>query len=234
MKRRLSIFFAFALITSMASIGAAVESMDHKTFKADLSGAEVPPVPTMATGEAIFNLVGPGMMMPGHAPGGSGPSADRGGIPGDDTGMAGPGQGPGQPGVGPTETEPYSGFTDKDKGNVPGAGAGGTMSESGLHYQLNVKDLENPKAAHLHLGKSTTSEGPVVAPLFLGPAKSGKFSGMLAEGTITDKDLTGPLSGKSVNDLIAMIESGDVYVNIHTAKHPTGEIRGQVKDTSKG
>jgi hypothetical protein len=38
--------------------------------------------------------------------------------------------------------------------------------------------------------------------------------------------------GKTVDDLVALIKSGDVYVNVHTAKHPAGEIRGEVKEVS--
>lgn len=71
-------------------------------------------------------------------------------------------------------------------------------------------------------------KAPVIAPLFTGPKKSGEFSGLLAEGTISDKDLKGPLSGKSVQELARMIQDGNVYVNVHTEKHPAGEIRGQV------
>ena len=68
-----------------------------------------------------------------------------------------------------------------------------------------------------------------MAGLFAGPKKEGKFSGLLAKGTITDKDLIGPLAGKTVADLVAMIKDGGAYVNVHTDKYPDGEIRGQIK-----
>ena len=65
--------------------------------------------------------------------------------------------------------------------------------------------------------------------LFSGPKKEGKFSGTLSEGTITEKDLAGDLQGKTMNDLVQMIKSGDAYVNVHTDAHPDGKIRGQLK-----
>jgi hypothetical protein len=97
-----------------------------------------------------------------------------------------------------------------------------------LIYELKVKDGENITAAHIHAGKKG-EEGPIVVPLFGGAKKEGMFSGVLAKGTITDKDLTGPLAGKTLKDLIKMIKEGDAYVNVHTVAHPPGEVRGQIK-----
>ena len=271
--KQLSIIFAFALITSITGIGTAADSssagISHPDFKADLSGAKVPPVPTAATGEAIFDLVGPGKTGAGTGgPGGDTTTGPKTGVDAGDitTGMAGPGlgegQGSGAGGVGQTsDPGSYKGIIDKDKaesGAAPGgtgeldtrrnyssseafsgafpessgAGAGGSTKGSALRYELKVDDIENVTAAHLHTGKRTSIEGPVVASLFLGPKKSGEFSGTLAQGMITDKDLAGPLKGKKVDDLVRMMKDGDIYVNVHTDRHPAGEIRGQVKDIS--
>ena len=96
-----------------------------------------------------------------------------------------------------------------------------------LTYILKVKGIDNATAAHIHAGKKGEEGAPVVG-LFKGP-KEGKFSGILAKGTITDKDLVGPLAGKTVEDLDKMIKDGDAYVNVHTKQVPSGEIRGQVE-----
>jgi len=63
----------------------------------------------------------------------------------------------------------------------------------------------------------------------LSEAKKGKFSGVLAEGAIADKDLMGPLQGKTVEDLVHVIQAEQAYVNVHTETNPDGEIRGQIK-----
>lgn len=105
-----------------------------------------------------------------------------------------------------------------------------TLSKDGkeLTYTLKVKDIEDVTAAHIHAGKMG-AEGGVAVGLFGGPKKDGKFSGELSKGTIMDKDLVGPLAGKTVADLVTMIKDGGAYVNVHTAKTPKGEIRGQIK-----
>jgi hypothetical protein len=92
----------------------------------------------------------------------------------------------------------------------------------------NIKDVTG---ASLHMGKPG-SNGPVIASLFAGPKKTGDFSGLLAQGSLSSTDLTGPLAGKSIDDLVKLINKGDVYVNVLTDSHPSGEIIGAVKKVS--
>lgn len=104
------------------------------------------------------------------------------------------------------------------------------LSDDGksMSYTLVVRNIENPKAAHIHLGMPGKNGAPL-AILFSGPKREGKFRGNLAQGSITDKELTGDLRGKSISDLVALIKSGKAYVNVHTDANPDGEIRGQLK-----
>ena len=105
-----------------------------------------------------------------------------------------------------------------------------TLSKDGkeLTYILKLTDIEDVSAAHIHTGMTGKNGGPV-AGLFAGPKKEGKFSGEIAKGTITDKDLIGPLAGKTIGDLVTLIKDGGAYVNVHTEKYPDGEVRGQIK-----
>ena len=96
-----------------------------------------------------------------------------------------------------------------------------------LAYKLTVTDIENVTAAHIHQGEKGKS-GPPVVGLYGGPKKEGRFSGVLAEGVITEKDLIGSLKGKPVSALIKLIKAGDVYVNVHTTGNPGGELRGEI------
>ena len=100
-----------------------------------------------------------------------------------------------------------------------------------LHYKLIVANIDGVFMAHIHLAPPDEN-GPVVAWLYPDappPAPiSGDLNGILAEGTITDEDLVGPLSGNTLIDLVEAIRSGNTYVNVHTAENRGGEIRGQI------
>jgi hypothetical protein len=105
-----------------------------------------------------------------------------------------------------------------------------TLGKDGkaLMYKVMVSDIENVTASHIHMGKKGEN-GPAVALIDLKGKKAGKFSGTLAEGKITAKELLGSLKGKTVKDLVKEIEAGDTYLNVHTDKYPDGELRGQIK-----
>lgn len=96
-----------------------------------------------------------------------------------------------------------------------------------LDYWVGVGAIDNVVAAHIHLGGPGVN-GPVVAFLYGPAAPSGVVNGVLASGTITAGDLTGPLAGQPLSALIAEIEAGNAYVNVHTTDFPGGEIRGQL------
>src|SRR5262249_62251091 len=53
-----------------------------------------------------------------------------------------------------------------------------------LRFKVNVANIDNPGAAHIHCG-AVGVNGPVGVPLFLAPPAAGPRNGTLAEGTIT-------------------------------------------------
>ena len=77
------------------------------------------------------------------------------------------------------------------------------------------------RAAHLHLAP-VGQTGPVVVPLNV-------FEGSFLFGRITADDVTGPLGSTDypMQSLLAEMITGNVYVNVHTAANPPGEVRGQ-------
>ena len=68
--------------------------------------------------------------------------------------------------------------------------------------------------------------GQAMAAHFHGPASPGEN----APPVITMKSLPSPIKGEATltDAQIADLEAGKWYFNIHTAAHPSGEIRGQL------
>ena len=81
-----------------------------------------------------------------------------------------------------------------------------------LSWKGTYSGLSGPAtAAHFHAG-AVGKNGGVVVPIFAGKSAKSPFAG--------SKKLTAAQAKQ--------LESGDWYVNIHTAAHKPGEIRGQV------
>jgi len=80
-----------------------------------------------------------------------------------------------------------------------------------------------PTAAHLHLGQ-TGINGPVVVNLAAGLRNNSL--GL----TVRASDIVGPLaeSDDPFRSLLNELVAGNIYLNIHTAENPAGELRGQV------
>jgi hypothetical protein len=86
----------------------------------------------------------------------------------------------------------------------------GTLTGTKLKWTLTFAKLTGPAtAAHIHMGAMHTS-GAIVVPL-CGPCKS-------------------PVTGTAAITpaLMTAFKKHLLYVNVHTAKNPNGEIRGQL------
>ena len=96
-----------------------------------------------------------------------------------------------------------------------------------VHFVLKVSNLTDAIASRIHEGKpGTNGQGLVI--LFPGPTQSGLFTGVLAQGNFNASALIGSLAGKTIADFVALLASGQAYVNVGTTKNPKGEIRGQI------
>ncbi|MCL5030202.1 MAG: CHRD domain-containing protein [Bacteroidetes bacterium] len=88
-----------------------------------------------------------------------------------------------------------------------------------LFYKLYVYGIDSVSMAHIHHGPFG-KEGPIATWLYKRKI-TGKFSGLLSKGTITDKDV-------NLDSLHTWMNEGDTYVLVHTQKFPNGEIGGKI------
>jgi hypothetical protein len=106
--------------------------------------------------------------------------------------------------------------TPRPKGEPVRAGGTFTATLTGkkLKWKLEFSHLSGPAvAAHIHAGKRGVA-GAVLIALCGANCKSGVSGASVVSAAVAKQ-----------------IESGDTYVNVHTAKNPGGEIRGQLKSS---
>ena len=133
------------------------------------------------------------------------------------------------------------------------------VSQSSLNYQINVLNAGTITTIQIHSGAVGTN-GDVLVTLFKSKSNDAKLfdedddlilpklspkisdissttqrsSSFSASGNVQASDLTGVLAGKTINDLVSAIQSGNTYVNVHTEENPKGELRGQIIEANEG
>lgn len=128
-----------------------------------------------------------------------------------------------------------SGYSEVPAVSSTGAGqftARLSDDRSAIDYELSYAALEGTvAAAHIHIGQMDVSGG-VIAFLCGGGGKPACPQEGTVTGTITAADVIGPalqgIAPGEFAELLQAIDAGVTYVNVHSSKHPGGEIRGQV------
>jgi hypothetical protein len=101
-----------------------------------------------------------------------------------------------------------------------------------ITYTLDYADLEGtPSQAHIHFGQILV-DGGVIAFLCGGGGKPACPATGSVSGTIVPSDVIGPagqgIAAGEFQEVLRALKFGLTYVNVHTAKFPDGEIRGQI------
>lgn len=114
-----------------------------------------------------------------------------------------------------------------------------TVSKT-ISYQMTYSGLEGEiQLAHIHIGQARTNGGisaflcsnapnpPAGTPVC--PIE-GTVTGVIQESSVVGPTAQGIAPGEFA-ELVAAIRAGATYVNVHTSKVPSGEIRGQIRYT---
>jgi hypothetical protein len=109
-----------------------------------------------------------------------------------------------------------SGSAETPPGNPNGSGTASVrvdLAKQQLCYDIQVNNIGPATMAHIHKAPPGKA-GPVAVPL-QAPAANGKVSACAKADPAVLKDIEQ--------------NPGAYYVNVHTAKHPAGAVRGQLK-----
>ena len=103
---------------------------------------------------------------------------------------------------------------------------------SSATFSLTVNDGTRVQQSHIHCAPAGVN-GPVVVWLAGLRAEGWDIDGeWVSNATFTDSNVIDPTCGTTVADLVANMQAGNAYANVHTIAHPGGEIRGQIAQTS--
>jgi hypothetical protein len=118
--------------------------------------------------------------------------------------------------------------------DAPGARGFATFRVDGnvLHYRLTVHNLTGPATqAHIH-GPADRGVNAGISIWLCGTTALPGPAGTPTCSSSTDRELVVG-SVTVTTEQLAMIDAGLGYVNVHTALHAPGEIRGQIRPTER-
>ena len=135
-----------------------------------------------------------------------------------------------------------TGYEEVPAISTPGTGSftARQVSDGVFEYTLTYSGLEaNSTQAHIHFGQEAVSGGIAVwlcSNLATPPTPPNTpacpLTGGTVAGTFTAASVVGP-SGQGIDagqldEVVAAIDSGLAYCNVHSTKYQTGEVRGQI------
>ena len=130
---------------------------------------------------------------------------------------------------------PMSHAQEVAKIDAPGAGGMATFRVEGnvIHYEISVRRLTGAATmAHIH-GPADRGASAGISIWLCGTAALPGPAGTAVCSSTTDGTLvTGSVTVTS--EQLAMLDAGLGYVNVHTALHSQGEVRGQVLPVGSG
>jgi len=104
-----------------------------------------------------------------------------------------------------------------------------------LWWKLNLTGITDPTMTHIHMAKKgvNVTNATIVADLLKSldqKAKTEKTkNGIIIKGSIDASELLGPMKDKNFTDIQSAINNGTLQIDLHTKKHPDGELRGTIK-----
>ena len=93
-----------------------------------------------------------------------------------------------------------------------------------LTFGIVATNLTSASSAHIHLGGAAIGIGPILATLYTNPTDTALTSPTLVTGSIPES----AFAGVSLDSLVALMNIGAAYIDIHADGYPLGVVRGQI------
>ncbi|HUE95814.1 MAG TPA: CHRD domain-containing protein [Longimicrobiaceae bacterium] len=146
--------------------------------------------------------------------------------PGGPTGPAGPTGPQGPPGQSGVErfSATLTGASEVPAVTTSATGSAAfTLAGGLLLFRLDVANISNVTAAHIHGPAGAGTNAAVRVDLYIPPSGTPfRGTGTLAQGVAPAPRVI------SLDSVMVLMRNGNAYVNVHTTANPGGEIRGQV------
>lgn len=95
-----------------------------------------------------------------------------------------------------------------------------------ITFEVTAANIRDVAASHIHCAPKEAN-GPIGVTLSRGAP--GPVNGILAQGVITAPNPGNGCGWANFAAIVGAMQSGNTYVNVHTAANPSGEIRGQIR-----
>lgn len=102
---------------------------------------------------------------------------------------------------------------------------------SQVEFTLTVNDGTRVQQSHIHCAPPGVNGNVVVWLAGMRPEGWDIDGEWISNVTFTDANIIDPTCGTTIADLVANMQAGNTYANVHTIAHPGGEIRGLIQAT---
>jgi len=98
-------------------------------------------------------------------------------------------------------------------------------STSSIGFEISTSQLTSVTAAHIHLGGSAVTTGPILVTLFTNTNDTTITASQLVGGSFTEANIG---NGVSLDSLVRLMRSGNAFVDLHSRSSVLSIVRGQI------